>query len=94
MDVNCSVLRFPTAEPMASKASLEGAKMVTSERELTVGTRLAAVKAPVREVRLAAAAVEESEVGMVRTVSIIWITPPVKLIFWPVSASRSQTVKA
>jgi hypothetical protein len=71
----------PTAEPIAWKAAFEGAKIVTSRRESTVETREACVRAPTREVRFAAEAVAASEAGMVRTVSIMWRTPPVKLRF-------------
>ena len=82
IEVNWAVERDPTAEPIAWKAALEGAKMVTSWRESTVETRLASVSAPVRAVRFAAAAVAASDSGIVRTVSIMWRTPPVKLRFW------------
>lgn len=75
------MLKFPSAEPIASNAAFEGAKIVTSERKSTVETSLAAVNAPAREVRFAATAVVESEAGRVRTVSMMWITPPVKLTF-------------
>lgn len=70
------------AEPMFWKAWLVGAKTVTSGVVLTVSTRLAETRAPRTEVRPAAVAVSETELGMVRTVSIMWITPPVKLTFW------------
>jgi hypothetical protein len=73
------VLNAPTAEPMAWKALFEGAKIVTSCNESRAFTSLACVRAPVRAVRFAAAAVAESDSGIVRTVSIMWITPPVKL---------------
>jgi hypothetical protein len=76
---NCAVERFPSAEPIALNAALEGAKIVTSLRSSTVVTRLALVRAPAREVRFAATAVAESDSGIVRTRSMIWITPPVKL---------------
>jgi hypothetical protein len=72
----------PTAEPMAWNAAVEGAKMVTSWRASTVETRFACVSAPVSAVRLAAAAVAVSDSGMVRAVSIMWRTPPVKLRSW------------
>ena len=36
MEVSCAVVREPTAEPIAAKAALEGAKIVTSLRESTV----------------------------------------------------------
>ena len=76
------MVRVPTAEPMAWKAALEGAKIVTSRRESTVWTRFACVRAPVSAVRFAAAAVEASDSGMVRTVSIMCRTPPVKFRSW------------
>ena len=81
MLVNCSVLKFPAADPIAWNAALEGANIVTSDRKSTVWTSFAEVKAPAREVRFTAAAVVESFTGRVRTASMIWRTPPVKLIF-------------
>jgi hypothetical protein len=66
---------------MASNAALDGAKMVTSFSPSTVATRLAIPKAPARDVRPAATVVAESDNGKVRTVSMMWITPPVKLTF-------------
>jgi len=71
MEASWAVVRVPTAEPIAWKAALEGAKIVTSWRESTVETRFACVRAPVRAVRFAAAAVEASDSGIVRTVSIM-----------------------
>ena len=71
IDANCSVLRFPTSEPIDWNAALEGANIVTSESELTVWTRFADVRAPAMEVRFAAAAVLESDAGRVRTVSMM-----------------------
>lgn len=71
MDINCSVLRFPITEPIDWNATLEGANIVTSESELAFWTRFADVRAPATEVRLAAAAVLESDAGRVRTVSMI-----------------------
>jgi hypothetical protein len=79
MLVSWLTLRLATAEPMAPKAALEGAKMVTSDNPLTVETKLAVVRAEARDVRPAAIAVAESEAGMVRTVSMMWITPSVNL---------------
>lgn len=61
---------------MAPKASLLGAKIVTSLRLSTVSTSFADVRAPAREVRPAATAVLESEIGRVRTVSMTWMIPP------------------
>ena len=65
------MVKFPTADPIAWNAALEGEKMVTSERKSTVWTSFAAVKAPARDVRFAAAAVDESDAGRVRTVSMM-----------------------
>lgn len=79
--VSSVVLRFGKAEPMAWNVSLLGANIVTSEKLSTVATKSAAVSAPVREVRFAVAAVPAREIGAVRTVSIMWSTPPVKLTF-------------
>jgi len=76
--VRASVLAPPSAEPMAEKASLEGAKIVTSIKESSVETRFAAVSAPAMDVRFAARAVPEGDWGTVRTVSIMWMTPPLK----------------
>jgi hypothetical protein len=81
MLVSWLTLRLPSTEPMAPKAALEGAKMVTSDNPLTVETKLAVVRAEARDVRPAATAVAESEAGMVRTVSMTWITPPVNMMF-------------
>ena len=93
MDVNCAVLRVPIAEPIAWNAAFEGANIVTSVRESTVSTSLAEVNAPAREVRFAATAVLESEAGMVSTVSMMWITPPVKLTFWHLLARGPQHLR-
>jgi hypothetical protein len=79
--VNCSVLNVDSAEPIAWNAEFEGAKIVTSRSESTALTRLADVRAPAREVRFAATAVEETGSGIVRTRSIMWMTPPVKFRF-------------
>jgi hypothetical protein len=68
---SCSVLNVDSAEPIASNAELEGAKIVTSRSESTALTRLADVRAPAREVRFAATAVEETGSGIVRTRSIM-----------------------
>lgn len=76
------MLNVPRAEPIAWKAELDGAKIVTSGRESTALTRLADVRAPAREVRFAATAVEETDWGIVRTRSMMWITPPVKFRFY------------
>ena len=73
--------RDPTAEPMAWNAAFEGANIVTSFKPSTVLTKLVFVNAPAREVSPAATAVALSDCGTVRTVSITWTTPPVKLTF-------------
>jgi hypothetical protein len=65
------VLKPPIAEPIAWNAALSGAKIVTSRRPSTVFTEPDWVRAPAREVRLVAEAVAKSEVGIVRTESII-----------------------
>ncbi len=75
------MVRSPSAEPMAWNAALEGAKIVISRRLSTVETRLASVSAPAREVRFNDVAVSAGDGGMVRTVLMMWIVPPVKLIF-------------
>lgn len=66
---------------MAAKAALLGANMVAFPSWLTVLTRLAWPRAPARAVRPAAAAVSAGFSGMVRTLSTIWTTPPVKMLF-------------
>lgn len=76
-----AVEMFARAEPMRWKAALLGAKMVTSARASTAETRLVLVRAPARELRPAATAVEDAFPGIVRTLSIMWTTPPVKLTF-------------
>ncbi len=81
IDEMASVERFPLVktEPMAWKASLEGAKMVTSVSASTVSVKFVAVRAPAREVTFNEPAVSETDWGIVRTLSMIWMTPPVKL---------------
>lgn len=76
MDDNCCVVKVEAAEPMALKASLEGANMVTSASESTVVTRLADFNAPVKDVKALSTADIEGEIGRVRTVSTICNTPP------------------
>jgi len=65
------MVRLGRAEPMAWNAALEGAKTVTSLRESTAPTSLAAVRAPAREVRFAATAVVLMLGGRVRTESMM-----------------------
>ena len=72
---------LPTADPIASNAALLGAKTVKSLAPSMVSTRLAVVRAPATALRPAATAVVEIFWGIVSTLSMTWITPPVKLIF-------------
>lgn len=74
--------RVVTTEPMALKASLLGAKMVRSERPLRVSASWAAVAAPAREVRPVLTAVWATLGGTVRTVSMMWMRPPLKPTSW------------
>ncbi len=60
---------------MAWKAMLLGAKMVTSGVVSTVFASLAAVRAPVIEVKFAATAVVEILAGGVKKRSITWTMP-------------------
>lgn len=66
--------------PILSKASLEGAKIVTSLRESTGATREVVVRAPARDNRFESIADMDGEMGMVRTVSTMCITPPLNII--------------
>lgn len=79
IDDNWVVLREDVAEPMAWKAAFEGAKIVTSLRLSTAETRLVVVRAPARAVSSESMAELAGERGMVRTVSMMWITPPVNM---------------
>lgn len=63
-------------------------------RGLPVETRFAVVRAPASAVRLAATAVAESDSGIVRTVSMMWRTPPVKLRFWVLSVGEGERVES
>ena len=83
MEASSGPVKLGNAEPMASKAELFGAKMVTSPSESTVSTSLALVRAPATPLRPAAIAVLETGSGIVNSVSIICTTPPVK--FWSYS---------
>lgn len=80
IEESCAVVREPVAEPMAWKAALEGAKMVTSLRLSTVSTSLVSVRAPARAVRLESRAVKPGVSGMVRTLSTMCMTPLVKVM--------------
>lgn len=68
------------AEPMAWKAALEGAKMVMSLRESTAVRRLVFLRAPAMAVSWESTAEVEGAMGTVRTVSIMWRTPPENMI--------------
>ena len=81
MEDSCSMVRLPTAEPMAWKAALLGTKAVISMAESTASTSLVPIRAPAAALRPAASAVAEMLRGTVRTVSMTWRTPPVKLMF-------------
>ena len=80
MELKASVLAPASAEPMDWKAALDGAKIVTSRSPSTVETRSAVVRAPVRDVSSAPAAVLDGDCGTVNTVSMMWITPPANAI--------------
>jgi hypothetical protein len=86
MLASCMVVKAEVAEPMAWNAAFEGAKIVTSFRELTAETRDVCVRAPVRAVSCESRAELEGERGIVRTESIMWITPPVNMTSYFVSA--------
>lgn len=59
---------------------LVGAKMVTSRRSSTVLMRPAWVRAEARLVRPRSVQVVEGGLGMVSTVSVMWITPFLKVV--------------
>lgn len=82
MEDACSVVRFASAEAMLANAALDGAKMVTSLSSSTVEVRLVAFNAPTIAVRPAANAVSDGDSGMVKSLSMMWMTPPVKLRSW------------
>jgi hypothetical protein len=77
--VSWVLLNEEVAEPIRWKAAFEGAKIVTSLRESTAETRFAFVRAPAREVNWESIADIAGLRGRVRTVSRIWITPPVNI---------------
>ena len=81
MEVSWAMLRVPTAEPMAWKAALLGTNTVTSFKPSSVVASMVSVNAPTMDVMLVARAVSEMFIGGMRTVSISWTTPPVKLMF-------------
>jgi hypothetical protein len=73
ISASCSSVRF--AAPSFWKASLLGQKIVTSERASRGSTRLAAVAAPARAVKLPARRVAEMLRGMRRSLSMMWMMP-------------------
>lgn len=78
MSASADIDRLGRAEPMAWKAELLGANIVTSLRESTVSRSSVLVKAPATPLSSAAMAVSETGCGMVKTESMMWTTPPVK----------------
>lgn len=70
MEDSCSMVKLPTAEPMAWKAALFGTKAVISLAESRALTRLLLIRAPAAALRPAASAVAEMLRGTVRTVSM------------------------
>jgi hypothetical protein len=75
-------VRLERLPPMAWRAALLGAKMVTLGRLLTVSSRLVAFSAPRSEFNPAAVSVLLMFSGRVRRLSMTWMTPPVKLTFF------------
>jgi hypothetical protein len=74
--------------PIFSNASLDGAKMVASFSPSTAVTRLVFVRPPASDVSLESMAVMDGEIGIVRTVSMMCMTPPLNIIsFLSVSLS-------
>jgi hypothetical protein len=67
---------------MFSKAELLGAKMVTFFSASTALRRLVAFNAPQASVNLASIKAAETFVGIVRTLFMTCIVPPVKFRFW------------
>lgn len=80
VETRVSVEAFARTEPMFWKAALLGAKIVTSLRPLTAPRSLVALRAPYAELSFALTRVSETLVGMVRTLLMMWIVPPVKLM--------------
>lgn len=78
---SCWVVRVEVWALTALKAASEGAKIVTSLRESTAVRRLVALSPLARDVRLLETAAVEGGGGTVKTVSMIWITPPLNIIF-------------
>jgi hypothetical protein len=83
------MLKLGTTLPISWKALLDGAKIVTSLRLSTVETRFVEVRPPARAVSWLSIAESEGERGMVRTVSRMWITPPLNIIFAVVTVDFS-----
>lgn len=71
MLASCEVVKLGRAEPIAWNAELLGAKIVTSDKESTVSTSLARVKAPATPLKPALMAVSETLSGIVKTESMI-----------------------
>jgi len=93
MIASCIVLNALAAEPIAWKAALEGAKMVISLRLSTAETRFTWVRAPARAVRELSTADIAGERGIVRTVSMMWITPLENMISWTVISIVSLSIE-
>jgi hypothetical protein len=77
MLVTFAMGRVASVPAIAWKAALLGTKTVMSERESTAETRFAASRAPTREEVPSSMAVWEQFSGIVRTLSIMWMYPPV-----------------
>lgn len=71
MLASCEVVKLGRADPIAWKAVLLGAKIVTSLSESTASTRSACFRAPAIPLNPAAIAVVETFSGTVNTVSIM-----------------------
>jgi hypothetical protein len=69
-------VRLPRAELMFWKAALLGAKMVKLGVVLTASVRLVALTAPRKALRPASCAMVLTFGGIVRRLSMMWITPP------------------
>jgi hypothetical protein len=77
MEERSSTVRFPAAGLAARrwKASLLGQKIVMSEADSRGVTRWAWVAAPARAVKFPVIRVSETERGMRRSLSMMWIMP-------------------
>lgn len=78
MDFRVSISIFGKRLPIAWKAALFGANMVTDSMVSTALTKPALMRAPAAAVRFAATAVVETFIGRVSTESMTWIIPPSK----------------